>query len=344
LAGAAIVILPVAAFFVYKVPLRELFADLVIFPATTLPEFRSLPYPAPIPNPMHVISGDQTIFHYAEKSLGRLPFYFPFIVFAVTFVIIVNGMRHRRHQSDKAWISTLLLLLGVTFLNQVRSRSDSIHLLPAIIPAMILFPLLLSWFVQLGNIKTHLSLRVSIYSLGFLAILAISRPDSIMRSSETALAPLNLARAQNICLPEDRAEHIRRSVRFVQQSVPKADKIFVGNSRHDKIHNNDIMFYFLAERHSATKYHNLHPGLATTLQVQIEIIEDLNRHGVKYVILLDLDNGKEMSDEPNESAKSSGVTVLDRFIESNYVEVKNFGGYRILERTSETATVEKVME
>ena len=89
------------------------------------------------------------------------------------------------------------------------------------------------------------------------------------------------------------------------------------------------MFYFLAERHSATKYHELHPGLATTEEVQLEIIDELKRKNVKFIVLW---SGAENVTEPNESSVSSGVTLLDDFIRTNYAPVMYFGPYKILQK------------
>jgi len=89
------------------------------------------------------------------------------------------------------------------------------------------------------------------------------------------------------------------------------------------------MFYFLSERDSATKYHELHTGLATTHRIQQEVIHDLEREKVNYVVLW---NDPENNIEPNKSKESSGVKDLDDFIQSHYETVTNFGPYTILKK------------
>ena len=113
---------------------------------------------------------------------------------------------------------------------------------------------------------------------------------------------------------------------FIQAAVPEGSPIFVGLSRHDRIFINDIVFYFLSKRPSATKYHYLHPGSATTLPVQERIIDDIQRSGVQYIVLF---GGTEHVVEPNESGISSGVHALDAFIQQNYSEDRQFGAYSI---------------
>ena len=119
------------------------------------------------------------------------------------------------------------------------------------------------------------------------------------------------------------------AVQYVLEHVPPDQAIFVGNVHHDRIFLNDIVFYFLAERRSATQYHHLHPGLATTEPVQRDIINSLEAGPVDLVVLY---SGAEGVNEPNLSSVSSGVHILDQFIRANYVPTVTFGQYQIYER------------
>jgi hypothetical protein len=76
----------------------------------------------------------------------------------------------------------------------------------------------------------------------------------------------------------------------------------VGNQRHDILFVNDAGFYYLAARPSATRYSELHPGVANTLPVQQEIAGELEAKQVKYLVLVDI----WLSNEPNGSSKSTG--------------------------------------
>ncbi|MFO3797079.1 MAG: hypothetical protein ACK8QZ_07310, partial [Anaerolineales bacterium] len=134
-----------------------------------------------------------------------------------------------------------------------------------------------------------------------------------------------IERASHVYVNQDQA----RAVNYIQSHVPKGELIYVGNSRHDIVFVSDVMFYFLAERDSATKYHELHPGMATTLSVQQDIVENLKQSRVHYIVLY---SGYENYNEPNESSVSSGVRLLDDFIRSNYYVTQQFGNYTIWER------------
>jgi hypothetical protein len=107
------------------------------------------------------------------------------------------------------------------------------------------------------------------------------------------------------------------------------EPIFVGNSRHDQIFINDALFYFLANRPSATRYHELHPGVATELDRQREIVGELQRHDVKVVVLRTEVHPPEPS---NASSRSSGVHVLDQFIRREFRPAGSFAEYEIWRR------------
>ena len=120
------------------------------------------------------------------------------------------------------------------------------------------------------------------------------------------------------------------AVKYIESHTLEHEPIYVGNKRHDQIFFNDIGFYFLSERPSPTFYHELYPGIATTLPVQQAIASDIDFHEVKWVVLTNF----PLSNEPNASSISSDVHYLDEFIRKRFVQVKKFGFYEIWERTS----------
>jgi hypothetical protein len=61
--------------------------------------------------------------------------------------------------------------------------------------------------------------------------------------------------------------------------------------------------------------------------VQRAIVDELQRGRVPYVVLW---VGYDDYLEPNESASSSGVTLLDSFLAARYQAVRAFGSYRVL--------------
>jgi hypothetical protein len=52
------------------------------------------------------------------------------------------------------------------------------------------------------------------------------------------------------------------------------------------------------------------------------MVDELERNTPPYIVL---DSEFELSREPNDSSKSSGVTLLDRYIHDNYQPSETFG-------------------
>jgi hypothetical protein len=147
----------------------------------------------------------------------------------------------------------------------------------------------------------------------------------------SSLSPSNLGCLARLewsqCIP--RSADQAQAVEYVRANTSPGEKLYVGLLRHDLIFANDALFYFLAERDSATRYHELHPGVATTRPVQEEIVSDLEQASVPYVVLF---SRYENRREPNESSVSSGVTLLDDYIRDHYRQVEQFGDYMVWER------------
>ena len=91
-------------------------------------------------------------------------------------------------------------------------------------------------------------------------------------------------------------------------------------------------FTLFLKRAPVTKWHQFDPGVQTTREVQEEIIAELQMRRPRYVVLSsEWDNVKE----PNESAHSSGVKILDEYIRTNHHAVAAFGLMTILERRAD---------
>jgi hypothetical protein len=89
---------------------------------------------------------------------------------------------------------------------------------------------------------------------------------------------------------------------------------------------NDILFYFLSDRHSATKYYDLHPGIATTVEIQEKIIADIEHHRVNYIVLVDQSWIKRWEND------RVGSRLLDNFIHLNFTQERQCGNYSVWKR------------
>jgi len=334
-----VILLPICIFFVSAVGAGELLSNLFIFPIKVFPEFRGTPYPPPCPNPMLIANGNLSVGRFLRKTLEYFPFYFPFIILPIIILHLADVIRTKCSLTEKHWLIILMFLISLTFFNQVRVRSDSVHLMPTLIPLSIIFPLLLIAFPKQKNDKINNKIRKILVFVSIMLALSFGRHfirligRKLYLSPSTAnLVSLELPRSKGIRLKPQDAEPLQKAVRYIQRTVPPQSRIFVGTFRHDKIAINNIMFYFLSERRSATKFHELHPGLATTSAIQRQIISDIKKHSVTHLVLWDI--AENMIERKGKSSNNNGATELDEFINSNYQEIEVFGDFRILTRKS----------
>jgi hypothetical protein len=95
----------------------------------------------------------------------------------------------------------------------------------------------------------------------------------------------------------------------------------------------NLHLYFLTGGRFGTKYHELHPGVVTTMQVQEEIIQDLVANDVQTVVL-----SKEFREEPNDSQYDNKVDLLDRHIRNSYAQVADLSKYSVWKKVNTTST------
>lgn len=155
------------------------------------------------------------------------------------------------------------------------------------------------------------------------------------------LLPARVAGSEPVVLGAPRCERPRLGLGIVDDDTYRAacyiasrtnpdEYVFVGVGRHDKLFASNAALYFVSGRRPATRWYHLEPGLQTQSEIQQEMIEDLQE---KKVRLIALDTRNDEVEEPNDSARSSGVTILDRYIKSNYAEVARFGDIILLARS-----------
>ena len=227
-----------------------------------------------------------------------------------------------------------LLLLGVTLFNHASVRPDSGHIYSTMIVTLIIFSFFSSKLLEEGTIFKKQRLKKPLWTvlkvllLFFVVSSFIAFLTEPIWNENIGWISLNMPRSQGITVPSDQQDFID-SINYIKQNVPPNEKIFVANSRNDQLLVNNVMFYFLSERDSATRYHDMHPGVTTTQPVQMEIISELEKNKVQYIVLWNA----TLSNEPNKSSISSGVFILDNYIKNNYSPVKIFGNYTIYRKT-----------
>ncbi|HEY1941560.1 MAG TPA: hypothetical protein VGH40_05495 [Roseiarcus sp.] len=339
--GVAIVDAPVAIGFAVAGVLPDFVFQVITFPSNSYARMRSLPFP--------LVGG-------GIGDLWRRPsdlvVYAPPLVVLTALALTVRGRwagSERIAPSAWTWKLALMASLALALYFKGFVRVSSLHMMLSLVPS----------FIALGAVAWRLSIertepRAKRIAQGLAALsLALTFTTSAFAAKATlgamkasALAvlhgevfgsgansastgscfpPAELERARCFVLPDGAAE----AIQFIRQNTAATEPIFVGVGRHDKIFINDVAFYFLADRRPATKWYHFDPGLQTSEPIQSRIVDGLARGNVRYVVLY---SEFDATEEPNESALSSGVFVLDDYIRNTYEPAATFGYYRILKK------------
>ena len=295
---------PGLIYFILNSSMEALFNDLVLIPMAFL-EKQALPYPL--------------------LSRWNLPFFiFPLVL--VTGIITSIILIKRKRDDSNAYAVLLISLIGIFCFNQVRVRSDILHLLPVALTGILLAPILLyalSRELSLGAWQNRIVYALVIIILG----ITLSKPVSVIkmllsRTNGYVVETINpdIERAMYSKINSD----LKDVVAYIKNNTSINDRIYVGVKNHDKFVFNDVIIYFLAERDSATRHHVLNPGVHTTLQVQEEVVNEFKNSPPRLIVL-----APRAPFEPNLSSVDSRIDLLDNYISTNFILIKTFGIYEI---------------
>jgi hypothetical protein len=318
------IVIPCYGYVIFRSGFSNLWTQVVIFPTTVLHKVRWLSYPPLIPSSFPLTVNIFALIATNSEFSNWLQFYMPVGIYGIAFSDCMHSlMRKRIVVHEQFFGTTMLTFLGILLFIQALSRYDYIHVLPSsIIAFLVVFPLIHQAVLRIQN------LVIKYYFLTAVIVLVIPYFLFPVRSflfSIKNFSPLgcysHIDRAKCIYLSKDQEQ----AVEYIKMHTRDGESIFVGNRRHDLISINDVGFYFLSHRPSATKYHDLFPGVATTRSVQEEIVHDIKSRNINWIVLVNIPESRES----NASAVSSGVHFLDDFIRSAYAPTVKFGNYEI---------------
>jgi hypothetical protein len=137
----------------------------------------------------------------------------------------------------------------------------------------------------------------------------------------------NNALTRGLCfLPEsDRIQ----TIEFIDSHTRPDQQLYVGITKHDRIIENDNIIYFGAQRLPATHWSHFDPGLQNSYDIQTQMVQELSANPPPYIVL---DSEFDGWREPNDSSKSTGVTLLDDYIHREYQHVSTVGHMAIWQR------------
>jgi hypothetical protein len=318
------IVLPVILAVAASVGARYLVDAMVILPLKLFHKYYSLPYPR-LPSPTLVFGGKLSPGLYIGEIVTLTPYWLPPLTCGLAAIAICMKRLKRRPWIELLPMVLILLLCGIA-LNYLRVRPDYAHAIPASFLCCLLLAMVLKEIPRAGTGRIVLGVLAGLVCL-CMVFRPISSKVGLIRSMSTdVMTTTDIPRAKGILfLPESMPDE--EAVSYIRDHVGPDERIYVGLSRHDAINVNDAMFYFLSEREPATRHVELHRALASQAPCQEEIIRDIQRNHVNYVVIFDLGG-----DEPNESSRSSGVTILDDFIQANFDPVASFTSHTVWRR------------
>jgi hypothetical protein len=313
--GIAVIFLPVASAYLAFAPLDAFLYDMVYYPLEKYGSMRSLPFPV------------------ADALEGyNLLVYFPVIVWIIYLMVLIKS---KFYTTDKGgfWTTLLICLLSMAFYAKGIVRVSVVHMSLSIITALVLFSMIyssklpLGYFVKLlGVACLGVCLILTTKMLGNKTLRIIDNV-SWLKNHDTQKVPGRSIseRVDLFSIDQKRLD----AIEYVRRHTQKEEYIYSGTTRHDKVYINDILFYFLSDRPSVTKWHHFDPGVQTTVEVQNEIIAEFENRKPRYIVL---ESEWDTQNEPNKSSESSGVVSLDVYLKKNYQSVAWFDDITVMSR------------
>jgi hypothetical protein len=327
--GVAVPVMPAVFFLLVMVPFADLYLNLIYIPAYIYPKVRSIPFPA-----FSALLGN-------PRGLGGVLDYCVYVPFAavlltifVEYFYVIEVRRQGRGWRDLAYegwaLIPLLAALCLFFTAKGLVRVSPLHMMQSIVISVIL----LSYCYSRANCVSVTHFRHVATSLALVLILTLilsARPGlkMVTRGFYGVFDPVAglVNRCNQSVLPRLRCVSVggefEEAANYVMKNSGVDDLIYVGSARHDKVFVNGLSLYYMANRQPSTRWHELHPGIQTQANVQVEMCKELQN-----ARLLVLDSRWDAVMEPNDSRFSNGVHHLDECIREHFIETKDIGTMR----------------
>lgn len=319
--GSAITFFPFALSFLLVAPVSAFVRDIIEI-SMIYPEMRGLPFPD-----LAAIA----------KHVAKIGIYFPFFIASIAILDIVfhwslfKDVSEERRDHSLVRLELLLAIYTTLLIYKGINRVEFIHFMIAIIPGVFLTGVIAERWLRgsIGHKVAGFLLLAATFFPAF-AYFGVKLRDDVREYDMTTLAwMIGIKDAKNECpqvSPTLLQPNYEAVSRYLARYVPEDERILVGTNRHDRIILNPTLIYAHSRRLPATIWAQYDPGVQTTDNVQRQMIDELKERRVRWIVR---DARWEDYREPNGSAISSGVVVLDEFIEANYRPVARAGALSV---------------
>lgn len=255
-------------------------------------------------------------------------FYLPIVIYLVAgFMLNKNYLKIKgnKSKSNIFQLQIILLIMGIQLYLYAIYRYDYLHMFPTTLFAFIFVPVIIIKIRDLKNKRIKYNVNFTAISV-FIFFLLFPFKIYLGWITSYPIFQCNSQIDQSLCFNIDANQE--KAVDFIRSKTKPNEFIFVGNKRHDIISENDVGFYYLCNRRCATKYQELVQGLVTTEKIQHEIVDDLNKNNVNYIVVVNMPIKYE---NYSDLVKNSSI-FLDKFISERFALIKQFGKYEIMKR------------
>lgn len=317
--GALAVVLPTAAV-VAAVGGARAWSSLVVFPATAFPATRPEVYPGLVPTWIFDPWWAHTVVNLTHWFTAWMPL-------GVLAVALVAARRRLGATGAQGIGPAAAFAVGL-----------GLHFAAAHVQINTHAVTLTVYGVLLGLWLRPRAALATLVAAGWLGALAAG---PVFKAWDTRLQETTwtaLPRISGFRLPADREAALEALVPWVQARTAPDERVFVGLDRHDSIIVSDPGVSFVLDRLPATRYHELHPGIADTERVQRQIVRELERRHVSLAVRVHI-FGDDVLDawkaELGARLPDTGAGTLDAWLARRFTPVERFGPFEVWQRKGE---------
>jgi len=320
--SAAVLYLPVIA----QAGIGPSWDLLVWYPLTEFGDYQSLPFPLAYDGPLNTSSLGGFLSDSAENLLAWWLPLAAMLGFAGALVAILGAFRR---STDWPAVATIVFALGMA--HYLLVRADIFHTAPLVVTGSILA----SWAIATWRMRdlapkarkllVGAGATVAAASLAYAVVEGLDRQWLLLRA---AAVKVEAPPADGVLAEPRLARPLSEAVAEARRLAAPGEPIYVMGRRADITTAGAPLFYVLAERPNPTRYDIAAPGVVTSAPVQEEIVGDLR--SARPPVIVRWNSPQTAAPEPNRAGRSSGVRILDRYVDSTYREAARFGQWVVL--------------
>jgi hypothetical protein len=300
---------------------------LIRYPLLDFGDYQRLPFPLVYDGPLNVSSPGGFL---SDTLENLLLFYVP-LVLVVGLAAALGALALRWRRLDATDIATAAF--AVVMLQYLLARADEFHTAPLAVMVAILG----AWAIgrrgeprDIARAGPAVATATAVLAAAALAYTGVVGADRRVRAVTAPATPIASPVADGVRAGDAHDEGLNDVLRFLRRRTDPGEPIYVTTRRADLVTAGNPLLYVLAGRPNPTAYDIQAPGVVTSAPVQREIIDDLRRANVRYVVR---DTSPiTAADEPSRAGESSGVRLLDEELRRAYAPVRRFGPFIVLER------------